>query len=147
VELTVWPAVLVHRGAGTPKSVAFVMKRVAGRVLIVDDEPLVCGLLRDFLGTVCDEVATATSGTDALKIVRGFQPDVILIDMMMPGMSGADLLDALRRTGVTVPVILMSGNPITMPEGFFGLLRKPFDLLHLAEVVTAALHQGRTEPA
>ena len=121
------------------------MKRVPGRVLIVDDEPLVCGLLRDFLATVSDEVATATSGTDALKIVRVFQPDVILTDMMMPGMSGADLLDALRQAGVTVPVILMSGKPITMPEGFFGLLRKPFDLLELAEVVTAALHHGPTE--
>lgn len=121
------------------------MKRVPRRVLIVDDEPLVCGLLRDFLATVSDEVATATSGTDALKIVRVFQPDVILTDMMMPGMSGADLLDALRQAGVTVPVILMSGKPLTMPEGFFGLLRKPFDLLELAEVVTAALHHGPTE--
>ncbi len=121
------------------------MKRVPGRVLIVDDEPLVCGLLSDFLATVSDQVATATSGTDALKIVRVFQPDVILTDMMMPGMSGADLLDALRQAGVTVPVILMSGKPLTMPEGFFGLLRKPFDLLELAEVVTAALHHGPTE--
>jgi len=121
------------------------MKRVPRRVLIVDDEPLVCGLLRDFLATVSDEVATATSGTDALKIVRVFQPNVILTDMMMPGMSGADLLDALRQAGVTVPVILMSGKPLTMPEGFFGLLRKPFDLLELAEVVTAALHHGPTE--
>jgi CheY-like chemotaxis protein len=120
------------------------MKRVPGRVLVVDDEPLVCGLLRDFFATVSDEVATATSGTDALRIVRVFQPDVILTDMMMPGMSGADLLDALRQAGVTVPVILMSGKPIAMPEGFFGLLRKPFDLLELAEVVTAALHHGRT---
>ena len=121
------------------------MKRVPRRVLIVDDEPLVCGLLRDFLATVSDEVASATSGTDALKIVRVFQPNVMLTDMMMPGMSGADLLDALRQAGVTVPVILMSGKPLTMPEGFFGLLRKPFDLLELAEVVTAALHHGPTE--
>jgi DNA-binding response OmpR family regulator len=135
------------RDAGARESLAFVMKRGPGRVLIVDDEPLVCGLLRDFLATESDEVATATSGTDALRIVRVFQPDVILTDMMMPGMSGADLLDALRQTGVTVPVILMSGKPITMPEGFFGLLHKPFDLRELAEVVTAALHHGRTERA
>jgi CheY-like chemotaxis protein len=123
------------------------MKRIRGRVLIVDDEPLVCGLLRDFLATVSDEVATATSGTDALRMVRVFQPDVILTDMMMPGMSGADLLDALRQAGVTVPVILMSGKPLTMPEGFFGLLEKPFDLRKLAQVVTAALNQRRTERA
>ena len=130
---------------GARKSLAFVMTGTPRRVLIVDDEPLVCGLLRDFLTTVSDEVATATSGTDALRIVRDFQPDVILTDMMMPGMSGTDLLDALRQAGVTVPVILMSGKPISMPERFFGLLHKPFDLLKLAEVVTAALHHERTE--
>ena len=76
-----------------------------------------------------------------------FQPDVILTDMAMPGMSGADLLDALRRAGVTVPVILISGTPITVPQGFFELLRKPFDLQKLGEVVTAAIDQGRTEGA
>ena len=114
-----------------------------GRVLIVDDEPHVRGLLRDFLVAVGDEVATAASGADALGVVRVFQPDVILTDMLMPGMSGADLLNALRRAGVTVPVILISGQPITMPEGFFGFLRKPFDLRKLAEVVTAAIDQGR----
>ena len=92
-----------------------------------------------------DEVATATSGIDALKVARGFQPDVILTDMMMPGMSGEDLLDALRKGGVTVPVILMSGKPITLPKGFFGLLSKPFDLLEVAEAVTAALDRGRSE--
>ena len=135
------------RNAGACESLAYVMKRIRGRVLIVDDEPLVSGLLRDFLATVSDEVATATSGTDALRMVRVFQPDVILTDMMMPGLSGADLLDALRQAGVTVPVILMSGKPVTMPEGLFGLLEKPFDLLKLAQVVTAALNRGRTERA
>jgi CheY-like chemotaxis protein len=134
------------RDAGACESRANVMKGVPGRILIVDDEPLVCALLRDFLATVADVVATAASGADALRIVPVFQPDLILTDMMMPGMSGADLLDALRRAGVTVPVILMSGKPITMPEGFFGLLQKPFDLRELAEVVTAA-STTRTERA
>ena len=119
--------------------------RGAGRILIVDDEPLVCEMLRNFLA-VSHEVATAAGGRDALRIVRVFQPDVILTDMTMPGMSGADLLDALRRAGFTLPVILMSGNPIT-PEGVFGHLQKPFDLAKLAEIVTAALQHGRTERA
>ena len=93
------------------------------------------------------EVAAAASGTDAPRIVRVFQPDVILTDMTMPGMSGAGLLAALRRAGFTLPVILMSGKSITMPEGFFGYLQKPFDLTKLAEVVTAALQHGLTERA
>jgi two-component system, OmpR family, response regulator len=119
----------------------------SGRVLIVDDEPHVRQLLADFLTTVGDEVAAAATGEEALEVVPIFQPDVILTDMVMPGLSGADVLNALRRAGVTVPVILISGQPITMPEGFFALLRKPFDLRKLAEVVTAAMEQGRTERA
>jgi two-component system, OmpR family, response regulator len=119
----------------------------SGRVLIVDDEPHVRQLLADFLTTVGDEVAAAATGEEALEVVPIFQPDVILTDMVMPGLSGADVLNALRRAGVTVPVILISGQSITMPGGFFALLRKPFDLRKLAEVVTAAMEQGRTERA
>jgi CheY-like chemotaxis protein len=123
------------------------MSGASGRVLIVDDDPEVRELLRDFLTTVGDEVATAASGAEAVEVVPIFQPDVILTDMVMPGMSGTDVLDALRRDGVSVPVILISGHPITMPEGFFGFLKKPFDLRKLAEVVTAAMDHGRTEGA
>jgi FixJ family two-component response regulator len=65
----------------------------------------------------------------------------------MPGMSGADFLGALRRAGVTVPVILISGQPIPMPDGFFAVLRKPFDLRKLADVVRAAMDHGRTDGA
>ena len=122
------------------------MHEASGRVLIVDDEPLVCELLRNFL-TRSHEVATAAGGADALRIVPIFQPDVILTDMTMPGMSGADLLDALRRAGVTVPVILMSGQPILTSDGFFGFLRKPFDLRKLADVVTGAMNHGRSDGA
>ena len=46
-----------------------------------------------------------------------------------------------------MPVILTSGKPITLPEGFFGLLSKPFDLREVVEVVTAALHRGGSERA
>jgi len=104
-------------------------------------------VLRDFLTRVGDEVATAETGAAALEAVPIFQPDVILLDMVMPGMSGADVLDALRRAGLTMPVILMSGQPITPPVGFFAFLRKPFDLRKLAELVTAASGDGRADNA
>jgi CheY-like chemotaxis protein len=120
---------------------------VSGRVLVVDDEPHVRDLLRDVLTTMGDEVVTAATGAEALEVVPTFQPDVILVDMVMPGLSGTDVLDALRRTGVTVPVILISGYPMTAHEGFFDALKKPFDLRKLAEIVTAAIAQGRIERA
>jgi CheY-like chemotaxis protein len=117
------------------------------RVLVVDDERLVREMLRDFLTTVGDEVCTASSGAEALEVVRTFQPDVIIVDMVMPGMSGTDVLDAVRRAGLTVPVILVSGYVTTIPDGFFAFLRKPFDLRKLAEVVTAATDHGRSNNA
>src|SRR5262245_25108174 len=115
-----------------------------GRVLVIDDERHVREVLRDFLASMGDEVATAANGLEALEIAPTFQPEVILTDMKMPGMSGAEVLDALRRMGVTVPVILITGHPIEMPEGFFSLLYKPFDLRKLAEIVTEAMSYGRT---
>ena len=109
------------------------------RVLIVDDEPNVCEVLREFLTRVGDEVATAATGTAALDLVPTFQPDVILLDMVMPGMSGADVLDALERSRVSVPVIVISGHLISPPAGAFAYLRKPFDLRKVADLVTAAV--------
>jgi two-component system, OmpR family, response regulator len=119
----------------------------SARVLVVDDELFVREMLRDFLTTVGDEVATAASGAEALEILPTFQPDVIIVDMVMPGMSGSAVLDAVRRAGIAVPVILISGHVTTTPEGFFAFLRKPFDLRKLAEVVTAASRHGRGENA
>jgi two-component system OmpR family response regulator len=117
------------------------------RVLVVDDEPFVCDVLRDFLTTVGDEVATAASGAEALELLPAFRPDVIIVDMVMTGMSGTDVLDAVRRAGFTMPVILMSGHVTTMPPGFFAFLRKPSDLRKVQEVVAAAVRHGRTDQA
>jgi CheY-like chemotaxis protein len=121
------------------------MSPESDRVLFVDDEVHVRQVLRDFLTTVGDEVATVASGTEALEPVPTFQPEVASVDMVMLGLSGVEVLDALRRAGVTMPVILISGHMIRIPEGFFAILRKPFDLRKLAEVVTAAMTHGRGE--
>jgi DNA-binding NtrC family response regulator len=123
------------------------MKPAPGRVLIADDEPHVRELLRDFLAREGYEVTTAGTGAQALDAVPTFQPYVLLVDMRMPGLSGRDVLDSLRRTGVTVPVILISGGPNVVAEGFFGVLRKPFNLRTMAEIVAAAVGHRRTTSA
>ena len=123
------------------------MKLTSGRVLIADDEPYVRELLRDFLAGQGYEVTAVATGAEALDAVPTFQPDVILVDMLMPGLSGTDVLDALRQAGVTVPVILISGHQVTVREGFFRVLRKPFNLRTMAEVVAAAVAHGRTSSA
>jgi CheY-like chemotaxis protein len=120
------------------------MAPASGRVLIADDDPPLLELLDIFLTGQGYVVATVATGAQVLDAVPAFKPDVILVDMLMPGLSGTDVLDALRQAGVTVPVILISGHQITVRKGFFGVLRKPFNLLAMAEVVAAAVDHGRT---
>jgi CheY-like chemotaxis protein len=121
-----------------------VSKRRNTRILVADDEPYVLELLRDFLTGQGYDVTVVANGAEALDAVPAVQPDAILLDMMMPGLSGRDVLDSLRRANVTVPVILISGNQVTLREGFFAVLTKPFDLEKLEKVVAAAVDQGRT---
>jgi CheY-like chemotaxis protein len=123
------------------------MKAASGRILIADDGPHIREWLRDFLTSQGYEVAAVATGAQLLDAVPTFQPDVIVVDMVMPGFSGTDVLDALRRAGLTVPVILISGHQITVREGFFGVLSKPFKLRRLAEVVAAAMTHGRSSSA
>jgi CheY-like chemotaxis protein len=123
------------------------MKARSGRVLVVDDEAHVRQMLGDFLMAQGYEVAAVATGAQALKEVASLQPDVIMLDMMMPGLSGADVLDALRRDGITVPVILITGHQVIVREGFFAVLTKPFHVRRLGEVVAAAIAQGRTSSA
>ena len=115
----------------------------AGRVLVVDDVPEVVKLLRDYLTEQGHEVQTATTGIEALNAVVRFQPDVILLDMQMPGLSGMNVLDELRRAGLTVPVILISARSPNAREGFFATFKKPFELDAIARTVAAALKQRR----
>jgi len=143
VELT---GVALRGDAGASGLLAFVMKGTSGRVLIVDDEPHVREVLRHFLTREGYLVSAVEDGPEALDAVTTFQPEVILVDMVMPGLSGIDVLAALRRAGVTVPVVLISGQVIVR-EGFFGVLSKPFESRRVAELVAAAVDHGRTSGA
>jgi DNA-binding NtrC family response regulator len=122
-------------------------KLASGRVLIADDGPQVREWLRDFLTSQGYEVAAVATGAQLLDAVPTFQPDVIVLDMVLPDLSGTDVLAALRRGGLTMAVILISGHEIAVREGFFGVLQKPFKLRRLAELVAAAMGHGRTPGA
>jgi len=119
----------------------------SGRVLIADDGPQIREWLRDFLTSQGYEIAAVATGAQLLDAVPTFQPDVIVLDMVLPDLSGTDVLAALRRGGLTMPVILISGHEITVREGFFGVLQKPFKLRRLAEVVAAAVNHRRSSSA
>jgi two-component system, NtrC family, nitrogen regulation response regulator NtrX len=112
------------------------------RILIADDEPEVLDLIRQVLVHRGYEVATANSGDEAPRAVSAFRPDVLLVDMAMPGLSGTEVLAELRQQGVGIPVIAMSGLA-TAATGFFARLEKPFDFSRLTSTVAEAVAQPR----
>jgi len=80
-----------------------------GRILVVDDEADVCQLMVKLLKRLGHEAYCATSGAEALSRVKGALPDLILLDVMMPEMSGFEVLSHLRLSqGVSVPVIIFT---------------------------------------
>lgn len=81
-------------------------------VLIVDDEPMARTLLRLMLVRAGFNVSEAEDGFDALEKVEASQPDIILLDVMMPGMDGFSVCEALRQREetATLPIIMLSAK-------------------------------------
>lgn len=106
------------------------------RVLHVDDEPDIREIARLALEEIGGfTVESCASGSQAIDTAPGFVPDVILLDVMMPGMSGPEVLEALRQRPETsgIPVIFMTAK-VQASElealtklGAIGVIEKPFD--------------------
>jgi two-component system KDP operon response regulator KdpE len=114
------------------------------RVLIVDDEPEVRAVLRDYLHDQGYDVGEAETAIGALTEVKERRPDVVLLDLNMPGaVRGEAIIAALRAQ--EIPVIIISGEHdadvarLTLREGAFDYVKKPFDLLRVRDLVEAAL--------
>jgi DNA-binding NtrC family response regulator len=114
------------------------------RILIVDDDQRIVQLLGDcFKHAYVVEVAM--NAGEALTIVRRERPDLVLLDVMLPGVSGRRLLRDSKRVDSTIAVIMVtgSGNVALAAEavenGAAAFVRKPFDLGHLDRLVTEIL--------
>ena len=107
------------------------------RLLVADDSETVLLMLQRRLEMSGYEVETATDGREVVEMMAGVgaddQPDLILLDAMMPNMSGVDALKELRATGVEVPVLIISAHlDAQEPErmaaiGANGCVPKPFE--------------------
>jgi DNA-binding response OmpR family regulator len=111
-------------------------------VLVVDDEPGIVEILGIKLKLHGYEVVGATSGAEAVALARERRPDVILLDMLMPGMSGMEVLDKLRAFS-SVPVIVFTARPditeLALKMGAAGAIAKPFDPDRLVEKIGSVL--------
>jgi two-component system phosphate regulon response regulator PhoB len=119
------------------------------RILVVDDEPDITALVAYHLAKAGHRVSTAANGPDALRAAREERPDIVILDLMLPGVSGYDVLAELRRRDETreVGVILLTSRR-EEPDRIRGLslgaddyLTKPFSPQELALRVTALLRR------
>ncbi len=110
-------------------------------VLVVDDDNSMRGLLVDFLREEGYATLTAKDGDQALRVATERRPDIVLSDVMMPGVDGLALAAVFARWAPPVPVVLMSAvfgpRPVGTP-----FLPKPFDLDQMLAVLTAAMNGG-----
>ena len=121
-------------------------------VLLVDDEPDIRTIGAMSLQRVGKlEVATASCGASALRLAAETQPDVILLDVMMPEMDGPETLRRLREnpSTATTPVVFMTAKVLRdeverwLSLGALGVIRKPFDPLTLPTELRALCEAAR----
>ena len=120
---------------------------MTARILVVDDlEPNV-KLLEAKLSAEYFDVITAMNGPDAIEAARAEQPDIVLLDVMMPGRSGWDFLEELRRENDTVPVLFLTARH-EVEERVKGLrlgaddyIIKPFDPAEVVARIRARLRR------
>ena len=118
------------------------------KVLVVDDEPNIVELLNVSLKFQGFDVRTAASGTEALRIAREFNPDAYILDVMMPGMDGFELLTKLRSEGLDGPVLYLTAKDAVenrihgLTIGADDYVTKPFSLEEVITRLRVILRRG-----
>jgi len=116
------------------------------KILIIDDEPSIVNLVSAYLKPEGYEVFTASEGITGLKAARAYKPDLVVLDLMLPGMDGMELLTQLRRES-NVYVILLTAKTeetdkiVGLSVGADDYVTKPFSPRELVARIKAALRR------
>jgi two-component system cell cycle response regulator DivK len=119
-----------------------------GRVLVIEDNPKNLKLVRDVLTYSGFEVVEATSGEDGVRLAQETGPDLILMDLQLPGIDGAEALRQIRSTGSSVPVVAVTAFAMdndrerAFGAGFDGYVEKPISVAALSQQVRDFLELG-----
>ena len=119
------------------------------KVLVVDDEEKVRKYMSRLLKIRGFEVDTAPDGTTALSMIQESEVDIVLLDVLMPGMDGITVLKEIKKTKPAIEVVMLTGNASVetaiegMRIGAFDYLLKPVDLDNLYLCLKEALEQKR----
>jgi CheY-like chemotaxis protein len=130
--------------ASNPVTAANSQRRLpgSGRVLVVEDEPIIRETLQVLISIEGCEARGVGDAAEALATLEGWPPDLILLDLTLPGMNGADFIKAYHALPPPhAPIILLTGQPVSLAEvtqlGAAGILPKPFDANDLLDVVAS----------
>ncbi|MBI4495236.1 MAG: response regulator [Chloroflexi bacterium] len=117
------------------------------RALIVEDDEAVAGVMADALASGGFQVVVASNGAEAVRLAQAAPPDVVLLDLGLPELSGHSVLHELREAEPTcrVPVMVVTGLPHLLPAEDRALIQtlvqKPFDVPSLVRAARWAVHQ------
>lgn len=115
------------------------------QVLIVDDEPSVCEVLKVVITDLGYAAHVAGTAAQALELVAMYHPDVVLLDLSLPDMTGDVLLERIREVDPRVRVVIVTGDTDAnraqglLAHGAFAYVPKPFHLDGLARILEAAV--------
>ena len=115
------------------------------KILIVDDNVDACFLLKSFLEEMEHDIITSHSGEDALEKVKSLKPDIMLLDIIMKGINGMEILRRVRLFDKRIGIIMVSAVmdegicKETLEKGADEYITKPIDLEHLNECILVDL--------
>lgn len=118
------------------------------KILVIDDSRLVAVMLQDGLQHEGYEVMTAANGREGLGKVAEGSPDLIILDVQMPGMSGYEFMHEMARMGgrCDIPVLMLTADEASgdlgMEQGIKGYFQKPVNISDLAQKVKECLGQS-----
>ncbi len=123
------------------------MEASKGTILVIDDEMDTCEVMRDRLESIGYRVVTATNGTQGLEFLERHTPQLVLLDIEMPGMNGLEVLKEIRKREHDVVVVMITAHGTleravqAMREGAYDIIPKPFEPDHIALIVNKAMER------
>jgi DNA-binding response OmpR family regulator len=126
-----------------------VTRMPTGRLLVVDDEEHVTALIEEYFTSLGYEVEVAHDGAEALRKAAAVRPDVVLLDVNMPRVTGDEVLHRLHALDSTVPIVMLTANADEelarnlLRRGATDYVAKPFQFETLDRAVATAAAVGR----
>jgi DNA-binding response OmpR family regulator len=121
------------------------------RILVIDDDPSVTSVIRRGLGYDGFQVDTASTGAQGLSIARDHVPDLVILDVMLPGLDGYEVLARLRNASATLPVMMLTARDAAADQvrgldlGADDYIVKPFTFEVLCARVKALLRRSEMD--